>query len=124
MLIANPACCLIEEKPLQRQKGPDHVFADRLCLALSLRPDLAVDVETCMAPAEDLLHQGKPDELFPQQHGEDLAGEDFLDDIVMEAGDMVKGAIRGFIIKEHPVKHRVFWMTLAVDSCHGWGYDS
>ena len=25
------------------------------------------------------------------------------------------------IIKEHPVKHRVFRMTLAVDPCHGRG---
>jgi hypothetical protein len=58
--------------PLQRQKRPDHVFADSLCLALGLSPDLAVDVETCVAPAEDLLHQGKADELFPEQQGEDL----------------------------------------------------
>jgi hypothetical protein len=42
-----------------------------------------MDVETCVAPAEDLLHQGKPDELFPQQHGEDLAGEDLLDNFIM-----------------------------------------
>jgi hypothetical protein len=28
----------------------DHVFADSLCLAFGLSPDLAVDVETCMSP--------------------------------------------------------------------------
>ena len=28
------------------------------------------------------------------------------------------------IIKEHPVKHRVFRMTLAVDPCHGREDDS
>jgi hypothetical protein len=36
-------------------------------LALVLRPDLAVDVETCMAPKENLLQQG-----------EDLIGEDLI----------------------------------------------
>ena len=51
MLIANPTCCLIEENPLQTQQRPDHVFADSLCLFLGLRPDLAVDVEACMAPS-------------------------------------------------------------------------
>ena len=54
-----------------------------------------MDVETCVAPAEDLLHQGRPDELFPQQQGEDLMGEDFLDDIVRKTTDMVKITIRG-----------------------------
>ncbi len=47
MLIANLARCLIKEKPLERKQRPDHVFADSLCLALGLSPDLAVDVETC-----------------------------------------------------------------------------
>jgi hypothetical protein len=28
------------------------------------------------------------------------------------------------IIKEHPVKHRMFWMMLAVDPCHGREDDS
>lgn len=88
MLITNPACCLVEEQPLQRQKRPDQVFADSLCLALGLSSDLAVDVETCMAPAENLLYEGKSDELFPEKQGEDLAGEDFLDDLVM-AGRMI-----------------------------------
>jgi len=56
----------------------NHVFADSLCLSLGLRPDLAVDVETCMAPKENLLHQGKADELFPEQQGEDLMGENLI----------------------------------------------
>jgi len=42
----------------------DHVFADSLCLTFGLSPDLAVDVETCMAPAEDFIDQGRADELF------------------------------------------------------------
>jgi len=71
-LIANLARCLIEKEPLQRQQRSDHVFADSLCLSLGLRSDLAVDVETCMAPKENLLHQGKAGELFPEQQGEDL----------------------------------------------------
>ena len=54
-----------------------------------------MDVETCVAPVEDLLNQRKADELFPQQQGEDLMGEDLLDEPVMEAGDMVKSTIRG-----------------------------
>jgi len=48
-----------------------------------------------MAPVEDLLHQRKTDELFPQQQGENLVGEDLLENLVMETADMVKGTIRG-----------------------------
>ena len=95
MLITNLPLCLIEEQPLQRQKRPDHVFADSLGFFLGLSPDLAVNVETCVAPAEDLLHKGKADELFPVK-----------------------------IIKEHPVKNRVFRMTLAVDPWHSREADS
>jgi len=36
----------------------------------------------------------KVDELFPQQRVEDLMGEDFLDELVMEKGDMLEGTIR------------------------------
>ena len=64
-----------------------HVFADSLRLALGLSPDLAVDVETCVALVEDLLDQGKADEFFPQKQGENLRGEDFLDHLVMVARD-------------------------------------
>ena len=95
MLIANLALCLLQEKPLQRQERADYVFADSLCRSLGLSPDLTVDVETCVAPAEDLPHQRKGNELFPEKHGEDLVGEDFLDNLVMEARDMVKSTIRG-----------------------------
>lgn len=97
MLIANLPLCLIKEEPLQKQQEADRVVADSLCLFLGLSPDLAMDVETCMMPAEDLLHQNKPDELFPNQQGEDLMGEKFLDNLVMEAGDMVESAIRGCV---------------------------
>jgi hypothetical protein len=71
----------------------DHVFADSLCLDLGLRPDLAVDVETCVALVEDLLDQEKADEFFPQKQGENLMGEDFLDHLVMVARDTVESAI-------------------------------
>jgi len=71
----------------------DYVFADSFCLGLGLGPDLAVDIETRVAPVEDLLHQGKADELFPEKQGEDLVGEDFLDNLVMEARDMVKNCV-------------------------------
>ena len=64
-------------------------------LSFGLSPDLAVDVETCVAPAEDLLHQGKADELFPEKQREDLVGEDFLDNLVMETTDTMESAIRG-----------------------------
>jgi len=80
---------------LWKAHRPDHVLADSLCIAFALCPDFAVDVEACMAPVEDLLHQRKADELFPQEHGEDLMGEDFLDDLVMETTDMVKSTIQG-----------------------------
>ena len=48
-----------------------------------------------MAPTEDFPHQSKADELLPQQQGEDLMGEDFLDNLVLETGEAVKSAIRG-----------------------------
>jgi len=65
-------------------------------LSLGLSSDLAVNVEACVAPAEDLLHKGKADELFPEKQGEDLMGKDFLDSLVMEMADtMDKSTIRG-----------------------------
>lgn len=54
-----------------------------------------MNVETCVAPAENFLHIGKADELFPEKQGEDLVGEDFLDNLVMETTDSVKSTIRG-----------------------------
>jgi len=95
ILITNLSLCLIEEEPLQRKQRPDHVFADSLCLSLGLSSDLAVHVESCMVPGEDFLYKGKTDELFPKQQGEDLMGEDLADALIMEAGDMVEGAIWG-----------------------------
>jgi hypothetical protein len=95
ILIANLARCLIEEKPLQAQQRPNHVFADSLCLSLGCSPDLTVDVETCVAPAEDFLDKGKADKLFPKQQGKDLVGEDFLDNLVMETTETMESAIRG-----------------------------
>jgi hypothetical protein len=37
----------------------------------------------------------KADELFPKEQGEGLMGEDLADALIMEAGDMVEGAIWG-----------------------------
>ena len=54
-----------------------------------------MDIETCVAPVEDLLHKGEADELFQEKQGEDLMGEDLLDDLVMETTDTVEDAIRG-----------------------------
>jgi len=34
-----------------------------------------------VAPAENFLDKGKADELFPEQQGENLMGEAFLDDL-------------------------------------------
>jgi hypothetical protein len=95
MLIADLACCLIEEKPLERKQRPDHVFADSLCFACALSPDFTVDIETSMAPVEDLLYQRESDEFFPQKQGENLMGEDFLECLVMEAKDAMEDTIRG-----------------------------
>jgi hypothetical protein len=58
-----------------------------------------VDVETRMAPVEDLLHQGKTYELFPKHQGEDLVGEESLDELVVETTDTVKSAIRASGVK-------------------------
>jgi len=61
---SKPPLYLFKEEPLQRQQGADRVFADSTYLFLGLSPDLAVDVETYMMPAKDLLHKSKPDEFF------------------------------------------------------------
>ncbi len=95
ILIADLSLCLIKKQPLQTQQRPDHVFTDSLCLALGCSFDFTVGVETCVVPAEDLLNKGKADQLFSEQQGEDLVGEDFLDGLVMETTDMVKSTIRG-----------------------------
>jgi hypothetical protein len=73
---------------------PDHVFADSLCLSPGLGPDLDVDIETCVAPAEDLLDKGKADELFPKQKGEDLMGEKIAEGAIMEGGDTMESTVR------------------------------
>jgi hypothetical protein len=82
-----------------------------------------------MAPVEDLLDQGKADEFFPEKHGEDLMGEYLLDDrpeIAMLPFETIlifsKEPLE--IIKEHPIKNRVFWMALVVNPCHGREDDS
>jgi len=75
ILIANLPPCLIEEEPLQRQKGSYHVFADSLCFSFGCSPDLTVDIGTCVAPAENLLDKSKPGEFFPEKQGEDIVGE-------------------------------------------------
>ena len=77
VLIRDLASLFRKEEPLERKQRPDHVFADSLCIPLGCSPDLAVDVETGMAPSENLLDQGEADELFPKQQGEDFMGEEF-----------------------------------------------
>jgi len=54
-----------------------------------------MDVGSCMAPKEDLPHQGDTIELFPQQQGEDLMGENIPDNPVMERWDAMKSTIQG-----------------------------
>jgi len=56
-----------------------------------------------VTPAEDLPHQGKADELFT---------------VLIFLKEPLE------IVKEHPIKNRVFRMMLAVDPCHGRGDDS
>jgi len=92
-MITNLPLCLIEEQPLQAQQGADHVFADSLCFSLGCSPDLTVDVESCVAPAENLLHKGMADELLLKQQGEDVMGEESLDTLITEAGNLMKRAL-------------------------------
>ena len=70
----------IKGETFQRKQRADHIFTHTLGLFSGFGFDLAVDRETCVAPAENLLQQGK-----------DLVGEDFLDKLVMETTDMVEG---------------------------------
>jgi len=79
-----------EASRLQRKRGPDHVFADSLYISLSLRPDLAVDVEACVVPVEDLPHQGKSDELFPEKQGEDILHKNYKDFVFAHAANRSK----------------------------------
>jgi len=46
-----------------------------------------------VAPAENLLDQGKPDELFLKQEREDLSGEESLDEVIMETTDAMEGTV-------------------------------
>jgi len=120
MPIGNFACSLIKGEVSEGEKGPDHVFSDSFCLSFGLSSDLAVDVETCVAPVEDFLDQGKADELFPEQQREDLVGEDLLDNLVMETTYPVKGAIRScpsFGNQDMDVRMEVDTITESLD--HG-----
>jgi len=106
ILIANLPLSLIEEEPLQTQQRADHVFTDSFCLSFFLRPDLAMNIETCVAPAEDLLDKGKADELSPEKQREDLVGEYFLDNLVMETTDTMESTIRGCApFSNHPLSN-------------------
>ena len=121
MLITDPTRCLIEEEPLQAQQRPDHVFANSLSLALGLCPDLAVDIETRVAPAKDFLDKRKADELFPEKQGKNLMGEDFLDGLVMEATDAVKITIRGgasFGNQDMDMRMEVYAVAESLDHGH------
>jgi len=44
-----------------------------------------VDVEIRVAPGEDFLHHGETDELFTEKHSENPSGEEFLDEVIVEA---------------------------------------
>jgi len=52
-----------------------------------------VDVESCVAPAEDLLDKGRADELFPEQQGKDFMGEESLEAFIMETTDTMEDTI-------------------------------
>ncbi len=93
VLIRDLASLFRKEEPLERKQRPDHVFADSLCVPLGCSPDLAVDVETGMAPAENLLDQGEADELFPKQQGEDLMGEELSNKVIMETRDTMEDTL-------------------------------
>jgi len=55
--VADLAFLFIGGEAFQRKQRTDHIFAHSLSLFSGLGPDLAVDVETCVAPPYDLLHQ-------------------------------------------------------------------
>ncbi|MDH4220920.1 MAG: hypothetical protein OEW23_19350 [Candidatus Aminicenantes bacterium] len=67
VLAGDFASLLVKREPFERKREPDHVFTDSFCPLLRLSSDLAVDVETCVASEEDLLDNGKADELFPKK---------------------------------------------------------
>jgi len=83
----------IEGEAFQGQKRADPVFVHAFSLFSVSGSDFAVNIESSMPPGENLLHKGETDVLFPKQQGEDLMGEDLADALIMEAGDMVEGAI-------------------------------
>ena len=66
VLVVHPAFHLIKGETLQGKKRPDHVLADSFRLFLRSDPELAVDMETPMVPAEDFLYELEADELFPK----------------------------------------------------------
>jgi len=48
--------------------------------------DVAVDMETCVLPSENLLDKSDADELLPQQHRKHLPGEKLCQKIIIKAG--------------------------------------
>ena len=91
----------------------DHVLANTLCLFFGLSSDLAVDVKTCVAPAENFLNQRETDEFFPDNQREDLMGEDFLNKLILETADTVKSTIRGCAsFSNHRVNAKIIHLTL------------
>jgi len=131
ILIANLPYFFIKEEPLQAQKRPNHVFADSLCLSFGLSPDLAVDVETCVVPMEttdtvegtirgcapfgnQYMDMGMEIDAITEglDHRTEIAVL-LLEPILIFSKEPLK------IIKEYPIKNRMFRMPLVVDSCHG-----
>lgn len=56
--------------------------------------------------------------FFPQQQGENLMGEDILDDLLLKTGDAFE------LKKEHPIKKRKLRVKMAVDPSHSREDDS
>jgi hypothetical protein len=71
-----------------------------------------VDIETCVLPGEDLVHKGKANEFFPKKQREDFMSEELSNKVIMEAGDMVEGAIWGCA----PLGHQDMDVRMKVDA--------
>jgi len=84
VLVRYLAIGLIKGKLLEGEYGSYHVLAHPLSLFPGPCANLTVHIETCMAPAENFLHQREVYQLFAKQKRENLPGEKLCEQSIIE----------------------------------------
>ena len=74
------------------------------------------------------MHKGKANEFFPKKQREDFMSEELSNKVIMEAGDMVEGAIWGCAPLGHQdmdvrmklMRSPKVWMTVTIPGINSW----